>query len=340
MSAPTSLSGEVSAEPGREAALVVEGLRVSFAAGDRRVDAVRGVSFALGAGETFGVVGESGSGKSVTARAVMGLLDGEAELSGSVRFDGDELVGLSEREMSRYRGAKLAMVFQDPMRSLNPTMRVGSQIVEALRLHRPMPRREARSEAVELLSSVRLADPRRRAGEYPHQLSGGMRQRVVIAMALASRPAVLIADEPTTALDVTTEAEILALLDELKSRHGMSIILITHDLSVAKRHTDRVAVMYAGKVVEMAATSKLFASIRMPYTKALLDAVPTMDHEPHASLSAIEGSPPDPTALPPGCSFSPRCPHARARCRAEAPALVTGDPGHAWACWYPLGAPS
>lgn len=333
-----AVAGGVSRSAGTT--LVVRDLRVTFPGAGGGLPVVRGVSFTVPPGLTLGIVGESGSGKSVTVRAIMGLLPGRAAVAGSARIGGQELIGLREAEMRRHRGSDIAMVFQDPMRSLNPTMRVGAQVAEVVRLHNQMSRRVAEREAVSLLAAVRLSDPERRAREYPHQLSGGMRQRVVIAIALASRPNVLIADEATTALDVTTELEILRLLDDLKSQYGMSVILITHDMGIAVRHTDQIVVMYAGKVVETAVTKELFRAVRMPYTKALINAVPSMDQIPHSFLPTIEGNPPNPARLPNGCSFSPRCPFARDRCYQEGPDLLEGEPRHSWACWYPLGAAS
>ena len=346
---PATVEASPSDPPGpAERVLEVEDLRVTFTSRRTRTPAVTGVSFSVEAGRTLGIVGESGSGKSVTARALMGLLSGRFEVSGSARLRGRELIGLPEREMRRHRGSDIAMVFQDPMRALNPTMRVGTQIAEAVRLHRQTSRDEAWNEAVSLLGAVRVSDPEQRARAYPHQMSGGMRQRAMIAMALSARPAVLIADEPTTALDVTTQAQILALLDDLKSRFGMGVILITHDMSVAAHHTDRLAVMYAGRIVETGRTAALFERIRMPYSDALLQAIPTLDQESHSLLASIEGSPPDLTQPSSGCAFAPRCRFVQERCRAEEPALAgvspggspPGDPAHQWACWFPLGAGS
>jgi peptide/nickel transport system ATP-binding protein len=327
----------LSPEPDRQAVLSVRDLHVTFDTARGMLPAVEGVSFDLGVGQTLAVVGESGSGKSVMARSFLGLLGRTAIVQGSVRLEGQELVGLSPRDWRQYRGRRLGMVFQDPMRSLNPTMRVGSQIAEALRLHRAMDKRSARDEARSLLSAVRVADAGRVAQDYPHQLSGGMRQRVMIAIALAARPTLLIADEPTTALDVTTQAQILDLIDELKASFDMSVILITHDLGIAAHHSDQLAVMYSGRIVETSSTQRLLSEIRMPYTKGLLEAIPTMDHPAHALLSAIEGRPPDPLDRPAGCAFAPRCARAQDRCREERPNLTGDDPGHAWACWYPLG---
>ncbi len=319
-----------------EHSLIVERLSVSFKSGAGDVHAVNDVSLRVTPGKTLGIVGESGSGKSVTVRAVMGLLGHSATVTGSACLDGEELVGMPEDQLRRRRGIKMAMVFQDPMSSLNPTMRIGSQVAEAVRQHRKVGRREAWSEAVALLRSVRVPDPERRARDYPHQLSGGMRQRVMIAMALSARPSVLFADEPTTALDVTTQAQILTLLDDLKQRYGMGVVLITHDLGIAARHTDDLAVMYAGRVVESAPTKTLIGAIRMPYTQALMDAIPRIDAPSHSPLASIEGSPPDPSKPILGCAFAPRCPRVGDRCTTT-PLLAEGEPGHRWACWYPLG---
>jgi oligopeptide/dipeptide ABC transporter ATP-binding protein len=316
--------------------LVVEHIGVTFD-GHPPVVAVSDVSLRVAPGQTLGIVGESGSGKSVTVRAIMGLLGSSATVSGSARLNGIELIGLSERRMRRHRGIELAMVFQDPMSSLNPTMRIGTQVAEAVRHHRNVSRAQGWTEAVDLLRAVRVPDAERRARDYPHQLSGGMRQRVMLAMALSARPSLLIADEPTTALDVTTQAQILALLDDLKHRYGMAVILITHDLGVASRHTDQLAVMYAGKVVESAPTTTLVGAKRMPYTQALMDAIPSMEAVTHSPLQSIDGSPPDPTHLPTGCAFAPRCRSAREKCELSAPQLTEGEPGHSWACWFPLG---
>lgn len=230
----------------------------------------------------------------------------------------------------------MAMVFQDPGRSLNPTIRVGDQVAEGLRAHRGMGRSEARAEAIELLGLVQLPDPRRRYYEYAHQLSGGMRQRVMIACAIACRPKLLIADEATTALDVTTQAQVMDLLVGLQEQFEMGLILISHDIGLAATYTDDLAVMYAGRVVERAATSVLLRQIRMPYTRGLLDSIPRLEQVPHEPLSALPGRPPDPRVLPPGCPFQPRCAYATSRCEVEAPMLEEHEAGHHWACWYPL----
>jgi oligopeptide/dipeptide ABC transporter ATP-binding protein len=227
------------------------------------------------------------------------------------------------------------MVFQDPARSLNPTMRVGTQVSEAVRSHLPLDRRAARERAIELMGLVRIPLPRQRFADYPHQFSGGMRQRLMIAIALACHPRLLIADEATTSLDVTTQAQIMELLLDLQAELGMALILISHDLGLAASYTDEIIVMYAGGIVEQADTRQLFASVRMPYTKALLEAVPRLDRPPHSPLPVIGGRPPETGALPPGCPFAPRCPSAAERCRQQAPPLLEQEPGHRWACWFP-----
>jgi oligopeptide/dipeptide ABC transporter ATP-binding protein len=318
--------------------LEVEDLRVGFVAGGREIRAVEGVSFSVSPGTTLAIIGESGSGKTVSCRAIMGLLPSTATVRGSARLRGAELIGLKESELRRHRGSEMAMVFQDPARSLNPTMRIGSQIAEAIRTHRPVSKREAQRDAIELLRMVRIPLPERRFHEYPHQLSGGMRQRVMIAIALACRPRLLIADEATTALDVTTQAQIMELLLDLQSELDMALIMISHDLGLAASYADEVIVMYAGKVVEQAPAGRLFGehgTVRMRYTRALLDAIPHLERPAHTQLPVVGGRPPDPAALPPGCSFAPRCAHAADDCREEVPPLAEHAPGHRWACWHP-----
>jgi len=321
-----------------ETLLEVEDLRVSFAVGGREVRAVDGVSYTVEPGQTLAIIGESGSGKTVGCRAIMGLLPFNTAIGGSARLRGSELIGLTDAQLRKHRGQDMAMVFQDPARSLNPTMRVGVQITEAIRTHRKVDRGEARAQAVELLRLVRIPAPERRFHEYPHQLSGGMRQRVMIAISLACRPKLLIADEATTALDVTTQAQIMELLLELQAELGMALILISHDLGLAASYADEVIVMYAGKIVEQAQAKRLFGaggSVKMRYTRALLDAIPRIERAAHTQLPVVGGRPPDPTALPPGCSFAPRCASAADDCLAQAPALAEHAPGHRWACWHP-----
>jgi oligopeptide/dipeptide ABC transporter ATP-binding protein len=321
-----------------DALLEVEDLRVAFAVGGREVRAVDGVSYQVEPGRTLAIIGESGSGKTVGCRAIMGLLPAGTEISGSARLRGTELIGLSDAQLRKHRGSDMAMVFQDPARSLNPTMRVGKQITEAIRTHRKVSSSDARDQAIELLRLVRIPAPERRFSEYPHQLSGGMRQRVVIAMALACRPNLLIADEATTALDVTTQAQIMELLLELQRDLGMALIFISHDLGLAASYADEVVVMYAGKIVEQAPAKRLFGAggtVKMRYTRALLDAIPHLERPAHMDLPVVTGRPPDPTMLPVGCSFAPRCPSAADDCTAKAPALTEHAPGHRWACWHP-----
>jgi oligopeptide/dipeptide ABC transporter ATP-binding protein len=321
-----------------DALLEVEDLRVAFAAGGREIRAVDGVSYNVEAGSALAIIGESGSGKTVGCRAIMGLLPAGSEISGSARLRGTELIGLSDSQLRKHRGSEMAMVFQDPARSLNPTMRVGNQITEAIRTHRKVSKSAARDQAIELLRLVRIPAAERRFHEYPHQLSGGMRQRVVIAMALACRPKLLIADEATTALDVTTQAQIMELLLELQQELDMALIFISHDLGLAASYADEVVVMYAGKIVEQAPAKRLFGAggtVKMRYTRALLDAIPHLERPAHADLPVVSGRPPDPSMLPVGCSFAPRCPSAADDCTAKAPALTEHAPGHRWACWHP-----
>ena len=321
-----------------DALLEVENLRVTFAVGGREIRAVDGVNYAVEPGRTLAIIGESGSGKTVGCRAIMGLLPTGTMISGSARLRGTELLGLSDAQLRKHRGSDMAMVFQDPARSLNPTMKVGKQITEAIQTHRKVSNAEARTQAIELLRLVRIPVPERRFQDYPHQLSGGMRQRVVIAIALACRPRLLIADEATTALDVTTQAQIMELLLELQQDLGMALVFISHDLGLAASYADEVVVMYAGKIVEQAPAKRLFGSggtVKMRYTRALLDAIPHLERPAHTELPVVSGRPPDPAALPPGCSFAPRCPGVADDCVAMAPALTEHAPGHRWACWHP-----
>ncbi|GAA5232508.1 ABC transporter ATP-binding protein [Verticiella sediminum] len=298
--------------------------------------AVDGVSFTLAPGRTLGIVGESGSGKSVLARSIIGLLSGAAlgRLAGEVRFAGEDLRAASERRMRQIRGREIAMIFQDPMTSLNPVMTVGRQIAQVLRQHTDLAEKAARARAVELLAEVGIPDPAQRAEEYAYRMSGGMRQRVVIAIALACNPRLLIADEPTTALDVTVQAQILDLLRRLQDRHDMALILITHNLGVVAEMCDEVGVMYAGRLVERAGTAAVLHAPRMRYTEALLHSAPRLDSTPHARLPVIPGAPPDLMRPIPGCAFAPRCAHASAQCREHAPAL-SGAAAHVHACWHP-----
>jgi oligopeptide/dipeptide ABC transporter ATP-binding protein len=330
------VGGPGASEPAREPLLVVEGLRVRFTRGGRTVNAVNGLSYQLVPGTMMAIIGESGSGKSVSSRALMGLLPPTAKISGSIRFDGRELIGLPEKEMRALRGGDIAMVFQDPARSLNPTMKIGAQITEAVRAHSDLGKKAAHARAIELLKMVRLPAPERRFHEYPHQLSGGMRQRVMIAIALAGEPRLLIADEATTALDVTTQAQIMELLVELQQRLGMAVIMISHDLGLAASYAQDVVVMYAGRAVEHAPTRTLFANVRMPYTHALLGAIPALEREPHSLFDVTPGQPPDLSNLPKGCPFRPRCSRATDTC-LEQPPFLEHEPEHWFACWHPAG---
>ena len=320
--------------------LQVGDLHTSFTTKRGLVRAVNGVSFTVERGRTVGVVGESGSGKTVLARSIMNLLPARTtRQDGSVRFEGNEILGLPARDMRRYWGAEMAMVFQDPMTSLNPVVKIGRQITESLRLHLGLGKAEARERAAELLRSVGIPEPTRRLGEYPHQLSGGMRQRVVIAIALSCDPKLLLADEPTTALDVTVQAQILDLLGEQQAQRHMTMLLVTHDLGVVATRTDEIIVMYAGRVVERAPTWSLFARFRMPYTEALMRSIPRLELPSHTRLLGVPGRPPDLIAPPPGCPFAPRCAYAQDRCVDEAPPLQETDtPGHFYACWFPVGS--
>jgi oligopeptide/dipeptide ABC transporter ATP-binding protein len=319
--------------------LEVEDLRTSFRTHRGVVRAVDGVSLSLGRGRTLGVVGESGSGKTVLGRSIMGLLPGSnVERSGTVRFAGHDLTAMSLAELREVWGMQIAMVFQDPMTALNPVVRVGRQITEALRLRAGLDRGAARDTAIALLRSVGIPAPEQRLRAYPHELSGGMRQRVMIAISLACGPKLLLADEPTTGLDVTVQAQILDLLATQQSERHMGMILVTHDLGVVANRTDEIAVMYAGQVVEQAPTVELFAHTRMPYTEALLRSIPRLTEPSHTRLRAIPGRPPDLARSLPGCRFAPRCPYAQDRCRAEEPPLRSAGQNHVFRCWYPVGS--
>jgi len=319
--------------------LEVVDLRTSFRTPRGVVRAVDGVSFTLGRGRTVGIVGESGSGKTVLSRSIMGLLPRSTTLrSGTVRYEGVDILEFDADDMRPLWGAEMAMVFQDPMTSLNPVVRIGRQITEGLQLHLGMSRDEATQTGVALLGSVGIPEPAQRMREYPHQLSGGMRQRVTIAIALACGPKLLMADEPTTALDVTVQAQILDLLAEQQAERHMAMVLVTHDLGVVAGRTDEIIVMYGGKIVEQAPTDQLFANVRMPYTEALLGSIPRIDDPSHTRLAAIAGRPPDLVNPPAGCNFAPRCPYAQERCLVEEPPLVEDTPGHRYRCWYPVGS--
>ena len=318
--------------------LSVEGLHVQFRLPGGVMRAVDGVSFDLRAGETLGLVGESGSGKTITSLAVMGLLDcPPASIPhGRVMFDGRDLLALPERALSDVRGARISMIFQEPMSSLNPLMTVGRQIGEPLGRHRGMSARAARARTLEALAHVGIPRPEQAALAFPHQLSGGMRQRAMIAMALACQPAVLLADEPTTALDVTIQAQILALLQGLQREMGTAVLLITHDLAVIAETAHRVAVMYAGRLVETAPVEALFASPMHPYTEGLLRSIPRIVRHPEPELPEIPGVVPAPLDLPDGCAFAPRCPYADAACHANRPTLQPSGSEREVACWKPV----
>lgn len=320
--------------------LSIENLVTQFHTPQGVVHAVDGASLSVDKGRTLGVVGESGCGKSVTMLSVMRLIPnpllpqlGGRIVAGHVWFEGQDLLALTEEQMRRIRGNKIAMIFQDPMTSLNPTMRVGDQIIEALILHRELTPAQARREAVQLLAQVRIPSPEERLDDFPYQFSGGMRQRVMIAMALAGHPDLLIADEPTTALDVTIQAQILDLLVEIQESFGMAVILISHNLGVVAGLSDEIAVMYAGKVVEWAPAEDLFAHPLHPYTRALLQSIPKIETEKKTRLSNIPGAPPDLVNLPPGCRFQPRCSEDRRQCQPAEPPLIEISPRHKVACW-------
>ena len=319
--------------------LEVEDLYIRFATEVGWVRAVNGVSFSLNTGETLGIVGESGSGKSVMARGIMNILPRRGVVhSGRVNLDGRDMFALSWRELRQVLGKDVALIPQHPMSAMNPVLTIGQQLVESLRLHLHLSVRAARHEALELLASVGIPEPRRRLDEYPHQLSGGMCQRVMIAMALACQPRLLIADEPTTALDVTIQVQILELLKDQQEQRQMALILITHDMDVAAICSDRIAVMYAGCILEHATTRAIFRDFRSPYTQALLTSVPRLDGPMHQRLDTIPGQPPDPARLPGGCSFHPRCAFATPVCRSDAPVLqpIAGSSSHQYACWNPV----
>ena len=326
------------AEPGTGSLLEVSDLKTQFRTPRGMVRAVDGVTFAIERGKTLGIVGESGSGKTVLSRSIMGLLPSNAEVTGKVLYEAHDITGASPSVMRGIWGTEMAMVFQDPMTSLNPVMKIGKQITESMREHLDIPKSERNRIALELLKSVGIPEAERRLNEYPHQLSGGMRQRVVIATALACGPRLLFADEPTTALDVTVQAEILNLLQDQQTDRFMAMVLVTHDLGVVAGRTDEIAVMYAGRIVEQAPTSVLFSHMLHPYTEALLRSIPKVEDPSHTRLRVITGRPPDLTDPPPGCKFAPRCPYVQDRCRVEEPMLtVTGSRGHTFRCHFPLG---
>ncbi|MGW4085492.1 ABC transporter ATP-binding protein [Streptomyces sp. NPDC004822] len=315
--------------------LDVRDLKVEFRTREGIARAVNGVSFGVDAGETLAVLGESGSGKSVTAQAVMGILDSPPGriTGGEVLFQGRDLLALGEEERRRVRGAGMAMIFQDALSSLNPVLTVGDQLGEMFVVHRGMSRKDARARAVELMDRVRIPGARERVKQYPHQFSGGMRQRIMIAMAIALEPALIIADEPTTALDVTVQAQVMDLLAELRREYRMGLVLITHDLGVVADVADRIAVMYAGRIVESAPVHDIYKAPAHPYTRGLLDSVPRLDLKGR-ELTAIRGLPPNLTRIPPGCAFHPRCPMARDVCRSDEPPLYAVSEVRASACHF------
>ena len=326
-------------KPAEEPYLSVNNLFVKFPSEDGTVNAVEGVSFSVTRGQTLAVVGESGSGKSVTALAIMGLINRkQATVTGEVWVDGEELVGMADANVRKLRGSKMAMIFQDPMSSLHPFYRIGAQLAEAARVHRNISKTAARAEAIEMLDRVGIPAPKRRVDDYPHQLSGGMRQRVMIAMALINSPALLIADEPTTALDVTVQAQILDLIAKLQTEFNTAVILITHDLGIVADVADDVAVMYAGRVVEAAPTDRLYATPELPYTLGLLASIPRMDRRTDR-LDPIKGNPPSPLRHPSGCVFHPRCKYTdlvpNNACFEVRPELLMSETDHWVRCHIP-----
>jgi oligopeptide/dipeptide ABC transporter ATP-binding protein len=316
----------------------IDNLQITFDTKRGPLQAVRGVSLTVRKGESVGIVGESGSGKTVMSRAAMGLLRGrKVQRSGSVKIEGEELLTLSNEQIRDFWGLRIAMIFQDPMTALNPVRKVGSQFSESLVKRMNMSKDDAAKRTLELLALVNMPEPEKAVQKYPHQLSGGMRQRVMIAMAIACNPELLFADEPTTALDVTVQAQVLELLSELRERLGMAMVIVTHDLGVVAGHTDKIAVMYGGEIVEMASTPDLFANTKMPYTEALMESIPRLDRKRGDRLPTIPGSPPDPIAARTGCGFAPRCRYATDKCRTEHPELTDAGNGHMYRCFFPIG---
>jgi oligopeptide/dipeptide ABC transporter ATP-binding protein len=318
--------------------LSIRDLTVRFETPRGLLVAVRDVNLEIPHGTSVGIVGESGSGKTVMSRAAMGLLSGSnVRREGSVFFGEKELTAMSREQVRNEFGTGMAMIFQDPMTALNPVRRIGSQLAEGLRVRLGLDKKAARLRSIELLSLVRIPDPESQLEKFPFQLSGGMRQRVMIAIAISCNPKLLFADEPTTALDVTVQSQILQLLSELRRDLNMSMVLVTHDLGVVAGNTDYVAVMYAGEIVEQASTVDLFANMKMPYTEALLNSIPKIDMKSGERLQVIEGRLPDPTQRPAGCGFAARCTYVQAKCTAEHPPLVDAGNGHLYRCWFPLG---
>ena len=315
----------------------IEDMSVSFATPRGELKAVRDVSFELAVGESLGGVGESGSCKTVLSRAIMGLLPGTATRTGNIYYQDKLISELPHKEVRDLWGTGMAMIFQDPMTALNPVRRIGDQLTESLTVRLGMSKSDAKTRAIELLERVRIPDPKGMLRKFPYQLSGGMRQRIMIAIAVSCHPKMLFADEPTTALDVTVQAQVLELLSELREEFNMGMILVTHDLGVVAGHTDKIAVMYAGDVVEFAPTRSLFANMKMPYTEALLKSIPRLETPTGTRLPVIEGRLPDPTKNEPGCPFANRCPYVSDKCRAEKPPLKDFGNGHMYRCWFPIG---
>jgi ABC-type dipeptide/oligopeptide/nickel transport system ATPase component len=317
--------------------LKIDNMSVRFATPRGNLKAVNDVTIELLAGESLGVVGESGSGKTVLSRATMGLLPGTATRTGTITYQGQDISNMPKDEVRELWGTGMAMIFQDPMTALNPVRRIGSQLTESLTVRLGMNKKDAKEKAIELLKRVRIPDPEAMLRKFPYQLSGGMRQRIMIAIAVSCEPELLFADEPTTALDVTVQAQVLELLTELRKEANMAMILVTHDLGVVAGHTDKIAVMYAGDVVEYAPTRQLFANMKMPYTEALLKSIPRLETPTGSRLPVIEGRLPDPTKDEPGCPFANRCPYVTDKCRAEKPPLTDGGNNHFYRCWFPIG---
>jgi oligopeptide/dipeptide ABC transporter ATP-binding protein len=317
--------------------LKIDGMSVTFATPRGNLRAVNDVTIELLKGESLGVVGESGSGKTVLSRATMGLLPGTATRTGTITYNGKVISELPKDEVRELWGTGMAMIFQDPMTALNPVRRIGSQLTESLTVRLGMDKKAAKLKAIELLKRVRIPDPESMLRKFPYQLSGGMRQRIMIAIAVSCEPELLFADEPTTALDVTVQAQVLDLITELRKEFNMAMILVTHDLGVVAGHTDKIAVMYAGDVVEYAPTRQLFSNMKMPYTEALLKSIPRLETPTGSRLPVIEGRLPDPTKNEPGCPFANRCPYVQDKCRAEKPPLKDAGNNHFYRCWFPIG---